>query len=158
MSLSRVSAFLIAIIALTISTISQASPEQDHFCQGVGLMSGNLQQRLQQGQDIKTAINGVLDETEAPTDQRDSIGDFLSNLAVLIKTLPFNASATQAFVQLSCGPGHLFGDENARSTYQKNFPRYLAGGTACNQKATSLEDLHNCMTKVFAKPAATLKQ
>lgn len=158
MSSSRGIAFLIAIIALTISTVSQATPEQDHFCQGVGLMSGNLQQRLLQGQDLKTAINGVLDETEAPADQRDSIQAFLSNLAELIKTLPFNASATQAFVQLSCGPGQLFGDENARSTYQKNFPRYLAGGTACNQNATSLEDLRSCMTKVFAKPKATLKR
>lgn len=158
MSPSRVISFLIAIIALTISTVSQATPEQDHFCQGVGLMSGNLQQRLQQGQDLKTAINGVLDDTEAPADQRDSIQVFLSNLAELIQTLPFNASATQAFVQLSCGPGQLFGDENARATYQKNFPLYLEGASACNQKATSLEDLRSCMTKVFAKPKATLKQ
>lgn len=149
--------FLLACLSLFSSAIyAEITPEQEKFCQGIGLMSGNLQQHLQQGQKINVAVEKVLDETNAPSDERPNIRAFLLTLGDLVKTLPLKPESTQAFIQLSCGPGELFGDETANRNFQTKLPAYINGASACEKKAKSLDELRTCITTVFV-PSSTNK-
>lgn len=146
--------FLLACLSLFASTIyAETTPEQDKFCQGIGLMSGNLQQHLQKGLKINAAVEKVLDETNAPADERPNIRAFLLSLGDLVKSLPLKPSSAQAFIQLSCGPGELFGDETANRNFQNKLPSYISGASACETKAKSLDELRTCMTAVFVPPS-----
>ena len=149
--------FLLACLSLFAQLVyADITPEQERFCQGIGLMSGNLQQHLQQGLKINVAVEKALDETNAPSDERPNIRAFLLTLGDLVKTLPLKPSSTQAFVQLSCGPGELFGDETANRNFQNKLPSYISGASACEKKAKSLDELRTCITTVFV-PSSTNK-
>lgn len=115
-------------------------------------MSSQLQQRLQQGQDLPAAIEGVLDDTEAPP-ERDGPRQFLGGVSGLIEVLDMPPLATQSFVLLSCLQADIFGDEAARETYKKNLPFYLEGARLCARTSSDADGLQQCMIKAFILPA-----
>lgn len=144
--------FAALLLATPLLAHGADSGPRPSFCQGVALMSGNLRHRLQQGEDLPRAIEGVLDDTGAP-EQREGPRQFLSSLSGLLDIINLDPLPTQSFVLLSCLQADMFGDATARTEYQTHLPYYLDGAELCAKSHSDANGLQQCMIKAFILPA-----
>lgn len=145
-------AVLSLLLASPIQAQSADNGPRPSFCQGVALMSGNLRQRLLQGEALPAAIEGVLDDTGAPP-ERAGPREFLSSLSGLVDVINLDPLPTQSFILLSCLDADMFGDDRARNAYKTHLPYYLDGAQLCAKSHSDANGLQQCMIKAFILPA-----
>lgn len=137
-------------LLLLSPALACAEPSRE-FCQGIAIMSGHLQQQLQQGVARPQAIEAVLDATDAPP-QRKELRQFLHGMADLVQLIDLPDPASRSFVFLSCEQAGLFGDARAQRRYQKSLPVYLAAARTCVSEHSG-DALQRCMAQAFILPS-----